>query len=233
MGLVVGSELNGELINKGSISAERNDEYFFASALAVSLQGGIGSTGILRNEGSIAAVADASHGFFGGAVGVDVSGMEGEFINDSTGHISAFAEGSRANAFGLYVGAASGTFTNAGTITAEALGDNFSTTARAVYIESFSGVFDNFGVLSATAGNGEGYSFSVNGYAGTLNNHAGGVLNGKLSVYGPEMVVENAGLINLPETGGEEWGDQSVVFGSYLQTATGKLVIGAYGTGQD
>lgn len=196
-GIRVNSDLNGSLSNAGAISANATyggTGYGTAGAYGIQVSS-ISGTGTLTNSGTITANASAANGTsaYAYAYGVRVNGsLDGTFTN--TGTISATANaGVSGTAAGVYVsGDLNGTLTNSGTIRGTGLG-----------------------AVSASAA----YSVYANSGTGTINNLAGGLLEGRLYA-GGSVNVSNAGTIDTRLAA-------STVGGNYTQSATGVLAIGA------
>lgn len=196
-GIRSNSDLNGSLANAGAISANATyggTGYGTAGAYGVQVST-ISGTGTLTNSGTITANATAANGTsaYAYAYGVRVSGnLDGTLTN--TGTISATANGANGGtAAGVYISSdLNGTLTNSGTIRGTGLG----------------------GVSSSNA-----YSVYANGGSGTINNLAGGLLEGTLYA-GGSVNVNNAGTIDTRL-------GASTVGGNYTQSATGVLAIGA------
>lgn len=213
---------SGDITHTGTIAAQASGTSYSEAYGLFSLR----SFGSLSSTGSITATASGSDA---GAFALVALNSTGDFTN--TGSLMAEASGdTSANAYGFVALAAAGDLVNTGTITAEASGP--SATAFGAYLSDFVS-FENLGSITASAEGGEGYSIVAVGDGATINNRAGGVLDGKLEIVGAGNRVNNAGLIHLPHSIDSAGGNESLIAGDYQQAATGQLAIAAYGTGDD
>ncbi len=198
-GIYVGGNVAGSITNSGSITAKAVGETS-AYAYGVVVRGNLAS---LTNTGSITATATAKTNDYASAYGVLVNGTLTNLTNSGT--ISATASGglnSYASAYGISVNTLTGQLINSGNITATALGgstgeDNY---AYGVYVNNLNGgTITNSGTISAFAeasapGEDNAYSISTFG-VGTINNLAGGVLDGQVFA-GGAISLNNDGLLN-------------------------------------
>jgi uncharacterized protein with beta-barrel porin domain len=193
-GVYVDGDLSGTLTNSGTISASALNNYSYARAYGVYVNNDL--SGSLTNSGTISASAVAPYPSWVEAYGVYVGNLAGTLTNSGT--ISAVADGSTSgSAYGVYVGNnLDGTLTNSGTISAKGLGATLD---------------------------GNVYSIYASGGSGTINNLAGGLLDGRVYA-GGTVNLNNDGTINTRL-------NNSSVGGDYAQGATGVLTIGAVSTG--
>jgi len=233
------STLSGTLDNNGTISATAtNNGNASNSHIRVTAYGVFTNTlsGTLTNTGTISATAGnsgtASTAIHVTAYGVRVSTLSGTLTNsgtiNATGGNSGTGSTTTINVRGAQINTLSttGTLSNSGTISASATGTG-AQTATGVRITGniqAGGIFNNSGTISATVSNGiatNAYSLRVDASAGgTINNLAGGLLRGRLSVVGA-AAVNNAGTIEIPD------GVTGSIAGNYTQQAGGVLRIGA------
>lgn len=223
-GIYVNGDSAGSISNSGSINANVVAE---SSAEAYGIYIGGSSTGTINNSGTIAAAATAKTNSSASAYGLYVSGNLANLTNSGT--ISATATGglnSYASAYGVYAGTLTGTLVNSGNITATALGgstgeDNY---AYGVYVNNLNGgTIANSGTIGAFAkagalGEDNAYSIYASGF-GTINNLAGGVLDGQVYASGG-ISLNNDGLLNT------RFG-QSQIGEDYTQGATGVFKLSA------
>lgn len=228
-GIYVGSNLSGTLTNTGSISATArslNSDAYAAIGVYVSQDLSLG--GVLNNSGTITATAVAAS-YASPAIGVYIGNeLAGTLVNSGT--ITATATATRsgnAYAYGVYVGGnLTGALTNTGTISATANAVSSGGGYRAAGVEvsgNLDGTLSNSGIIRATGlgyvTDSDVYSIYANGGTGTINNLAGGLLDGQVYA-GGSVNVNNAGTIDTRLNG-------SYVGGNYNQGATGVLKIGA------
>jgi outer membrane autotransporter protein len=144
----------------------------------------------------------------------------GALTNSGTITATAIAPSDSASAEGISINSLTGgTFLNNGTITATALGGTNSY-AGGIFVGTLDGSITNSGAISGTATNqADGYSLYLTGGTGTVNNQAGGVLNGNLFADGT-ISVANAGRIELPANAA------ALIGGNYTQSGNGVLELG-------
>jgi len=225
-GIDVSGDLNlaGALINSGTIStnatisisaagsADANAHAYSVTAAAygINVNGNVNNTNGLTNSGTInanaavaisaadSATATADYAY-AYAYGIRIRNSLNGSMNNS-GTISAVANAPQGRAYGVYVGTLNGTLNNSGTIRATGLG----------------------GISSSDA-----YSIFTWGGTGTINNQAGGLLDGRLYAgdggEGGSVNVINDGTIDTKMV-------NSNVSGDYTQGTTGLLKIGATDT---
>jgi outer membrane autotransporter protein len=218
--------VNNNQTIKAAALASNSNGHASASASGIWINNLAGS---LTNSGSISATATAISGvwqdplpllFSSGPIsptatainstgtaeahGIRIAGnLSCSLIN--SGVIGAGAEAkaagsATANAYGIKVdGELNGQLTNRGTIYGFAFGDHPE----------------------------HGYSLYVNSGTGTINNEAGGVLYGNLSI-GGAVKVDNQGTIDLPSRPIDL--SPAVIQGDYNQGSTGRLIIGVVST---
>jgi len=212
------------LTNHGTITAtatntgNASNKNISVSATGVVISGALAGTLLNSSTGTITATASnktgtASRGSLSlFANGVVVGGtLSGTLTNDGTITVAASnaLSGSGSNtgikAHGMNIATLSGTLSNTGTISASASGIFPTSSAQAatgVLIFSMTGgTLKNSGTISATSSLGavNAYSLKVaSSTGGTINNLAGGILRGNISVAGV-AVVNNAGTIDIPD----------------------------------
>lgn len=221
-GIYVGG-MSGTLTNSGTITASAINSGTAANSSLTAYADGVSVNGVLSgaltNSGTISATASVT----------------GTSYN-----------GGNASANGVKVGTVdpTGVVTNSGTITATATAAGHHNSEMGSYafaaglnISSLSGVVNNSGTISGvvTADPSQGYSIWVDGGSafarilsstggGTINNLAGGLLDGNINVSDSGVTVNNAGTIRIPV------GVQGYIAGTYNQSATGVLAITAIDT---
>ncbi len=198
--------------------------------------GGSGVLGSFTNNGSILSggLGEDSFTFSGRSVaGVQINGnLLGNLTNNGLISATSTDDVYRVVA-GVNMQSLSGTLDNHGTITADVAGSGGGQ-AVGVRISNMSGgELNNYGTIEgvvSSAGGGQAYSIVADNTegGGTINNMAGGVLRGALSVGGSSVNVTNAGTIDLPKQRVAAY-----VNGDFTQTDSGMLRLTASGTGED
>lgn len=231
-------DMRGALVNRGTISAESTALQGGAYALGVYINQSVAADALIDNQlgGEITATAT---GAAAAAVGVYSQDFSGTLEN--AGLISASATISSPNGFGIAAGLLttgfSGTLSNHGSITAGATGVGLTgfTPVGGVTIQGMitDGVINNYGTIAGSVSSdsgGQGYSIlaSSSEGSGAINNMAGGVLRGALSIGGSSVNVTNAGTIDLPMSA-----QAGYVAGNFTQLDSGVLRLMASGDGED
>ncbi|MDX8390232.1 MAG: ESPR-type extended signal peptide-containing protein, partial [Mariprofundaceae bacterium] len=238
-GIHVGGDISGSLSNSGSISARvlESTNSGRAEAWAIRAMGGL--SGTLSNSGSISADAAVTPNTstIATAYGVDIGTVAGTLTNNGSIAASAKVFSSfRARAYGIrQVASLTGTVVNNGTI--QAMADNPGSTKEKAYgiwgLSMAAGsMLNNRGLVASTVFNGVNNTSNskalniVGSTGGTVNNQAGGILRGNISVSGT-AAVNNAGMIDIPADSDFNRPTNSVVDGTYTQQTGGILRIGA------
>ncbi|WP_373636504.1 autotransporter domain-containing protein [Yoonia sp. BS5-3] len=138
--------MSGTFDNSGTISAAVFGEA--ESAEATGLRVGSDLSQRLENSGMITAFAAATSSV--SAIGLDLDGISGEFLNSGTISVSSVAESGEAYGYGLYsAGDVSGSLTNSGTVAASADAESYAT-IYGIYLSSgVSGELTNSGTITA------------------------------------------------------------------------------------
>jgi len=221
--IYIGGDLGatGVLNNSGTISATATAYSYASDAKGIHVSGNL--AGSLINSGTITATAVTPVGGYAYAYGIYVGGdLSGTLTHTGTISAKATATSSYAEAYGISVGSLTGTLTSSGTISAAASAgtDGY---AYGVYVGSLGGTVNNSGTISATGAGAVAssnvYSIYASGGSGTINNQAGGLLDGQVYA-GGTVSLNNAGTIDTRL-------EASFVGGNYTQAATGLLKIGA------
>lgn len=221
-----GIGLTGTLTNTGTISgdgtARGSGSTVEAYGEGIEINGSL--NGMLSNAGTVSGTATSDGRAYAYGI-VNWGPLPNGSLNNS-GSITATATGTTAAyAYGVSVwNTVNGTITNSGTIRATGQSGAAMGEVYGIYINpSHDGTINNSGTVSAT---GLGllpasnvYSIWANAGTGTVNNMAGGVLEGRVFLPGA-INFNNAGSLDtrlLPSTVG----------GNYTQSATGVLKISA------
>ncbi|MES2013670.1 MAG: autotransporter domain-containing protein [Pseudomonadota bacterium] len=234
-GVRILGELMGTLTNNHFITASASNNEGDAYAIGVGEFGSPAMQGLLNNNGTISATANAS--LSGTAVGLYVqnSVASAAIINNNTnGIIEATVNAQTGIAAGIAAHDITGTINNLGIIRAT-LNNTLPTSgiafATGIFAENLNGTINNSGTISGVAADGgEGNSLVIyGGTGGTVNNLATGVLSGRLFTLSPDITVNNAGTIDLPLHNGSgiPIPYSGLIGGNYTQTDTGVLKIAA------
>lgn len=198
---VYGEDANATYItNTGTITASASGEDD-VNAYGVYIGSTSGSGTVLDNSGTISATVNADG--YGVAYGVKINndyGEDGRTLINNSGTISANSENASGEdrTYGVHLGNLSSNVINSGIISATSANE----------------YANNYDATSIYVGEGGG---------GTIFNLAGGELQGRVELYGANLV--NNGLLNTRLGESQIWG------GDYTQGATGILEIGALSTG--
>lgn len=216
-GQCIADDLNDLVINSGvSITTENGPAVLYPGNLG--FDNGEDISGSLTNNGRIISSASGEDSY-----AVDITtALLGTLTNN--GVISAQSNGSSA-ATAISMQTFKGTVNNYGQIVAASEGGD----AIGFYGGSTEGgVLNNYGTIEGRASDGGlGYSLSSFGSAGgnTVNNHATGVLRGRIAFGSDHDSLVNAGLIDLSDS------PLRSSVGNFTQTASGTLRILAEGDG--
>jgi len=224
-------DISGTLTNSGTISATAIELTNSSTATAIGILA-FSLSGTLTNSGNIQAKAQVigtSTSASATGIAITMISAGGTLTNSGSIRADALPSGTNrsATARGINVATLAGTIANTGTITANAATTTVFEGATGISVTSIAAgaVLTNSGTISAIVsqpGNiAKAYSLNVPAsLGGTINNQAGGLLKGNLSVVGA-AAVNNAGTIEIPD------GVTGSIAGNYTQQAGGKLRIGA------
>lgn len=223
--------MQGTLINRGTIRADSTG-VFGAVATGLNIANTVASGALIDNQAGAEIIANATGGL-AYSVGVFSNQIAGELQNAGLISATATLTGNSGLAVGVGMNSLSGILTNTGTITATVAGDGDGQAVGVQILNMTGGQLDNYGTIEgafSADGSGIGVSILTYGSEGVsaINNMAGGVLRGALSVSGSPVNVTNAGTIDLPKQR-----IAAYINGNFTQTDSGVLRLTASGTGED
>jgi hypothetical protein len=248
--LDMGAASNPQVTNTGTITAAATNTGAISGGMDFKIHA-VAAQGLTSNSNKVSAIANNSGPMTLGGMIFNVIGVDANttLTNTAAGVISAqvtntasigsvkqvYGSSSSSFAFiaGVYSRSFNGVLTNAGSITASVNvpGHVVSATGLSLGRMTGGGTLDNSGTISGTSNSGgaNGYSVKVSAptsgtNSGAINNLAGGLLSGNISVAGG-ITVTNSGTIDLPEGA-----NNASIVGSYTQNAGGKLTVGVSST---
>lgn len=225
-------DMQGSLVNRGTISAKSTALQGEAYALGVYINQSVAADALIDNQlgDEITATAEGLQAF---GVGLGTSDLSGELKNAGLISASATSNGVGGQALGVIINNFSGTLNNRGTITAGVTGVGVGQAIGVQISNVMGGELNNYGTIEGVlSGAIEGQAYSIltqnTEGGGAINNMTGGVLRGALSIGGSSVNVTNAGIIDLPMLS-----QAAYVAGDFTQTDSGVLRLMASGDGED